>query len=371
MGMIEFRQGNMLEAEAEALVNTVNCVGIMGKGIALQFKQAFPENFRQYERACRAGAMRLGHMFVFPTGLLTNPKFIINFPTKQHWKAKSRLNDIRAGLVDLVNVVRTNGIQSIAVPPLGCGNGGLDWQDVYPLIEAAFAKLPEVRVFVYAPQAAPAAAIMPVGTRRPRLTRARALFILLIARYREPGYRLTKLEMQKLAYFLQIAGEPLKLRYVKNMFGPYAENLNHTLLDMDGHFIRGYGDRSGNSSIYPLPGAVEEARSLLADDQNARGRLDRVSHLIEGFEDPYSMELLASLLWVARENPRAAADLAVATELLYAWNDRKRTTFRPDHVRKTWNRLQQLNWLVPSSSEALPQPRGTSSSSSSGCSSRS
>src|SRR5258708_5626595 len=121
--MIEFRQGNLLEAEAEALVNTVNCVGVMGKGIALQFKQAYPENFRRYERACRAGEVRLGEMFVFPTGLLSNPKFIVNFPTKQHWKGKSDIDDIRSGLIDLVNVVRANNIGSIAVPPVGCGNG--------------------------------------------------------------------------------------------------------------------------------------------------------------------------------------------------------------------------------------------------------
>ncbi len=343
--MIEFRQGNLLEADAEALVNTVNCVGVMGKGIALQFKQAYPENFRRYERNCAAGEVRLGEMFVFPTGLLTYPKFIINFPTKQHWKGKSHLNDIRSGLVDLVNVVRVNDIQSIAIPPLGCGNGGLDWNEVFPSIKAALDELPTVRALVYAPQPTPLADAMPVGTKRPRFTRARAIVILLIARYREPGYRATKLEVQKLAYFLQVAGEPLKLRYVKDKFGPYADNLNHTLLNMEGHFIRGFGDRSNDSTIYPLPGVVDEARALLDGDAEARAHLMRVSHLIEGFEDPYGMELLASLLWLAREDMHAATDPDVAIERLHAWNGRKRATFQPGHVLKAWQRLQQLDWL--------------------------
>jgi len=149
--MITFRQGNLLHADVEALVNTVNCVGVMGKGIALQFKQAYPDNFRAYARACKEGNVRLGKMFVYPTGRSTNPRFLINFPTKQHWKSRSRLEDIQAGLRDLVEVVQHHAIQSIAVPPLGCGNGGLNWHEVFPLIEAAFASLPDPLVFVYAP----------------------------------------------------------------------------------------------------------------------------------------------------------------------------------------------------------------------------
>lgn len=353
--MIQFRQGNLLEADAEALVNTVNCVGVMGKGIALQFKQAYPENFRHYERACRAGEVRLGQMFVVPTGLLSNPKFIINFPTKQHWKAKSRLADIRAGLIDLVHYLRTNNITSVAVPPLGCGNGGLDWNEVFPLIESAFANFTDVRVFVYAPQPAPAPHEMPVATQRPKLTRARALFILLIARYRQPGYRLTMLEVQKLAYFLQVAGEPLKLRFVKDKFGPYADNLNHTLLDMEGHYIRGVGDRTAHSSIYPLSSAVEDARTLLQEDRDALARLERVSQLIEGFEDPYGLELLASLLWIGKEDPQAVLDSRVAIDQLHVWNSRKRTTFPTDHATIAWQRLQQLAWLTNPQGDPIPQ----------------
>jgi O-acetyl-ADP-ribose deacetylase (regulator of RNase III) len=149
--MLELTTGNLLDANAEALVNTVNTVGIMGKGIALQFRLAFPRNFELYQSACKRGDVVPGKMFVVPTNRLDNPKYIINFPTKRHWKGKSRIEDIDAGLVDLVEVVRRENIKSVAIPPLGCGNGGLDWNEVRPRIESAFAALPEVRVLVFGP----------------------------------------------------------------------------------------------------------------------------------------------------------------------------------------------------------------------------
>lgn len=147
--MIEYTSGDILQCEADALVNTVNCVGVMGRGIALQFKNVYPENFKAYEAACKREAVQPGRMFVFETGQLTLPRFIINFPTKRHWRGKSRIEDIDAGLVDLVNVIRDKGIRSIAIPPLGAGLGGLDWNEVRPRIERALAELAEVRVLVY------------------------------------------------------------------------------------------------------------------------------------------------------------------------------------------------------------------------------
>jgi len=149
--MITLTCGNLLEAETEALVNTVNTVGVMGKGIALQFKRAFPENYKAYRRACEDEQVRLGEMFVFETGRLAPPRFIFNFPTKGHWRSRSKLDDIETGLDDLARVIRERGIRSIAVPPLGCGHGGLDWKDVRPRIETALADLDEVDVRLYEP----------------------------------------------------------------------------------------------------------------------------------------------------------------------------------------------------------------------------
>jgi O-acetyl-ADP-ribose deacetylase (regulator of RNase III) len=153
--VIEHKTGNLLKADAEALVNAVNCVGVMGKGIALQFKQAFPDNFSLYERACRAKQVRPGAMLIVTTGNAANPKYIINFPTKRHWRDRSRIEDIRTGLEALIRDVKRLEIKSIAIPALGCGNGGLDWSEVGPMIEGAFSALTDVAVSLYEPHETP------------------------------------------------------------------------------------------------------------------------------------------------------------------------------------------------------------------------
>ncbi|MGL5832426.1 MAG: type II toxin-antitoxin system antitoxin DNA ADP-ribosyl glycohydrolase DarG [Waterburya sp.] len=343
--MIEFKQGNLLEENIEALVNTVNCVGVMGKGIALQFKQAFPENFKQYKKACDAKEVKPGEMFTTSTGKLF-PKYIINFPTKNHWKGKSKIKDIESGLKALVEEVKQLDVKAIAIPPLGCGNGGLDWGKVKPMIVSAFAELPDVRAVIFEAGEIPVADKIKVATEKPNITVARALFIRLLEIYEIPGYRLTKLEIQKLAYFLQEAGENLNLRYVKHQFGPYADNLNHVLLRIDGHFIRGYGDRTQRSQMYVLPEGKKAAHHFLEQHPEANERLEKVSNLIAGFETPYGMEMLATIHWVAtKEDPQAAEDCEKAIALVQKWNERKRKLFKPSHLQKAWKRLKQQNWL--------------------------
>jgi O-acetyl-ADP-ribose deacetylase (regulator of RNase III) len=218
--MIELTRGNLLTADTEALVNTVNCVGFMGKGIALQFKKAYPDNFTAYRTACNAKEVLPGRMFVFETGLMVNPKYIINFPTKRHWRGKARIGDVQTGLDALIQEVRLRNVASLAIPPLGCGLGGLDWDVVRPMIEDAFGSLPGVQVLLYGPGGAPPAKSMPIGTKRPKLTVARALLLALMGRYAELDYRLTLLEIQKMAYFLQESGEPLRLNYEAGLYGP-------------------------------------------------------------------------------------------------------------------------------------------------------
>lgn len=343
--MIEMSKGNILEADAEALVNTVNCVGIMGKGIALQFKQRFPDNFVAYDRSCKAGEVQPGRMMVFETGMMVNPKYIVNFPTKRHWKGKSKIKDIENGLSALIEEVKRLKIKSIAVPPLGCGNGGLDWSDVRPLIERAFESLPDTRALLYAPLGAPDADTMPVKTARPGMTRARAAITKLIEQYGVPGYRLSMLELQKLAYFVQVAGEDLKLTFVKNKFGPYSETLHFPLQRIEGHFIRGYGDRSRDAKVFVLPGASEEADQFLQEHYETNERLQRVGQLIEGLENPYGMELLATVHWVATQNDPLALDEDAAIQSVHSWSDRKRKLFRPEHIRFVWSRLNEQGWI--------------------------
>lgn len=345
--MITNAKGNMLEADAEALVNTVNCVGYMGKGIALQFKQAFPENFKAYEKACRAEDVKPGVMFVYQTGLMLNPKYIINFPTKRHWRGKSQLKDIKNGLDALVDELAQLQIKSVAVPPLGCGYGGLDWTVVRPLIEAAFEQLPNIDLLLYAPIGSPDAKTMPVHTAKPNMTVARALFIKLMEKYLQLDYELTLLEIQKLAYFLQEAGEPLKLKYEAAPYGPYADNLNKVLERIEGHFTRGYGDsQSPDAKIELMPGAVQSAARFLQDYPESQLHLERVGNLIEGFETPYSMELLSSVHWVAHHGVPPATDSTSALKAVQAWSQRKGKIFNPEHVNVAWNRLHEQQWVT-------------------------
>lgn len=344
--MIEFTSGDILKCEADALVNTVNCVGVVGRGIALQFKNAFPENFKAYVAACKREAVQPGRMFVFETGQLTPPRFIINFPTKRHWRGKSRIEDIEAGLVDLARVIREKGIRSIAIPPLGSGLGGLEWNDVRPRIERALGQLEDVHVLVFEPFGAPTTDKMAHVREVPTMTAGRAALVELIHRYLggllDPF--VTLLEVHKLMYFMQEAGEPLRLKYVKAPYGPYAENLRHVLRTVEGHLIAGYAD-GGDAPDKPLtlvPSAIQEACAFLDQHADSRERFERVTRLIEGFESPYGLELLSTVHWVlAHEGARQLDEVA---ERVYAWNPRKRQ-FTNRQINIAASRLLEQGWI--------------------------
>lgn len=336
-----------MKADAEALVNTVNCVGVMGRGIALQFKNRFEENFKAYKKACDAGSLHLGGLFVYDYGSLFNPRYIINFPTKDHWRSRSRLADIDAGLDALVKEIEQRNIRSIAIPPLGCGLGGLEWNDVRPRIERALAKLPDVQVLVYEPAGAPKAETMARARKSANMTPARAAMIGLMRSYlasvMDPF--VTLLEIHKLMYFLVECGEPIeRLNFQKGPYGPYSENLRHVLNDTEGHFTQGFGDGEDapHKPIELLDDGVSQAELFLHDYPDTASRLQRVANLISGFETPYGMELLSTVHWVAcREGAKTPSD---AVRLVQAWNDRKKDLFPPRHIELAWNVLsrQQL-----------------------------
>lgn len=222
----------------------------------------------------------------------------------------------------------------------------MKWADVKPLIEEVLFEIPNVKAIIFEPQGAPVAEQMKIATEKPKMTRSRALFVRLLELYGIPGYRLSKLEIQKLAYFLQVAGEPLKLRYIKHQYGPYADNLNHVLQKMEGHFIQGYSDRNQSSDLYVLAEGRKEAQAFLAAHQDSHEFLERVSNLITGFETPYGMEMLATVHWVATEDPQAAVNCERAIERVQEWSDRKRQLFKISHLRKAWQRLHEQNWLI-------------------------
>lgn len=344
--MIRFTQGNILEADAEALVNTVNCVGVMGRGIALQFKRAFPDNFKAYAAACKRGEVQPGRLFVTETGRLTNPRYIINFPTKRHWRGKSRLEDIETGLAVLVQEIRARNIRSIAIPPLGSGLGGLDWQEVRPRIESALSQLLEVDVLVFEPLEEPLPAVPQPASKPPGMTPGRASLIGLMDRYLaallDPF--ITLLEVHKLMYFLQEAGEPLRLRYVKGHYGPYAENLRHVLRAVEGYYIVGYADGGDqpDKQLRLVPGAVDEAQALLGEHPATGARFDRVAQLTEGFETSFGLELLATVHWVAtREGQRSPEEIRQA---VHEWGARK-WQFTTGQIDLARERLEEQGWL--------------------------
>lgn len=344
--MISCKQGDILAERAEALVNTVNCVGVMGRGIALQFKRAFPENFKAYTAACKRGEVEPGRMFVFETEQLVGPRYIINFPTKRHWRAKSRIEDIEAGLHDLVRVLREKNIRSVAIPPLGCGLGGLSWQDVQPRIMEALRNLDDVDIVIFEPDPQPRS-IVDRSKETPPMTPGRAALIGLMNRYLEAMLDpfVTLLEVHKLLYFLQEAGEPLRLRYRKAPYGPYAENLRHVLQAIEGHYVEGYHD-GGDAPTKPLhlvPGAVHQAEDFLRRQPSTKARSDRVVDLVSGFESAFGLELLATVHWLAsREHLSKLDEIILAT---HAWGPHKRQ-FTQRQIALAHDRLMSQGWLT-------------------------
>ncbi len=337
--------GNLLEAPTDALVNTVNCVGVMGKGIALQFKKAWPAMFEAYRRAAKAGEVAPGRMHVFETRAPNGPRLIINFPTKRHWRQKSHMEDIEAGLTDLVAVLRAHGVRSVAIPPLGAGLGGLDWPAVRARIVLAFEAVDDVDVWLWEPGYAPLASERPVNAPRPGMTGPRAMVLALMDRFRVMDHDVTHLDVQKLAYFLQLAGAPLSMRFTPQRYGPYADGLYHMLQHLEGHHISGLIDRRPFAPLRLLPGALEEAESFLDAEEASRAPFERVARLIEGFETPYGMELLGTVHWVASVHADAARGCDACVARVHRWSARKAGLLQERHVRLAWHRLRAQDWI--------------------------
>jgi O-acetyl-ADP-ribose deacetylase (regulator of RNase III) len=319
--MIRLGQGNLLEAKVEAVVNTVNTVGIMGKGIALMFKERFPANFDAYVHGWKNGELEIGRMFVTRNEEFFGPRWIINFPTKTEWRANSRLEWIEDGLTDLVRTIEEKKIRSIAIPPLGCGNGGLDWDDVRPLIVAAIDGIEDLEAVIYEPTRD----YQNVAKRRgvEKLTPARALVAEMVRRYCLIGIDCSILEVQKLAWFLQrgckavTARDPFKFDFKADKYGPYSNRLRMLLDSLDGSYLR-CDRRLADARPRDLIWFNEAKKDLVADyvrfgeGSGFTGVLEWASVIIDGFESPLGMELLATVDWLMQEEgvqPTVAAIL--------------------------------------------------------------
>jgi O-acetyl-ADP-ribose deacetylase (regulator of RNase III) len=326
--MIRFTTGNLLEADVDALVNTVNTVGVMGKGIALMFKEAFPENFRAYAAACKMGEVQIGRMFVTERSDLVGPRFIINFPTKKDWKHPSKLEWVEEGLAALNYEITARGIRSIAIPPLGAGNGGLDWyKRVRPLIERTLSDV-AADIVIYEPTLTYQNIVKRSGVER--LTPARALMAEMIRRYAAFGIDCTILEAQKLAWFLKVAvgdlklGDPLRLDFKAFRYGPYADDLRHLLNTMDGSYLhceKRINDAKPLDSLWFHDDRSVDVRLYLTTDEAKpfQPALNRALDTIQGFQSPFGMELLATLDWLHREE-HIPLETSAMLEAIAGWN---------------------------------------------------
>jgi O-acetyl-ADP-ribose deacetylase (regulator of RNase III) len=351
--MIKYTKGNLLEAPVEALVNTVNEVGVMGKGVALMFREAFPDSAEEYQEAGARGEVHVGRVLVTHNAALVGPRWILHFPTKKHWRNPSRLEWIREGLRDLVRVVRKNGIRSLALPPLGCGSGGLEWTHVRREIEAAFAELPDVDVLVYEPVTTYQNA--PKRTGVEELTPARALVAELVRRYAVLGLECSNLEIQKLVWFLRGAinklglDDPLKLDFVANKYGPYADRLRHLLDGLDGSYLHCEKRLADARPLEPIwfEDSKREVVSAYLTGVSARRyvpALEKVAETIDGFESPFGMELLATVDWLLSEK-KCEPTVAAIKRGLESWPGgksaalRKRRLFDDGLLQLALNRL--------------------------------
>ncbi len=354
--MMRFTQGNLLDAHVEAVVNTVNTVGVMGKGIALMFKEKYPENFKAYAAACKAGEVRVCEMFVTSGVELDGPRWIINFPTKQNWWQPTKLEWVKEGLEALKKVIVEKKIRTIALPPLGCGNGGLKWSVVRPMIEAALGELPDVEVTVYEPTPKYQNVAKKKGVEK--LTPARALVAEAVRRYWVLGIECTLLETQKLAWFLERTirrmglEDPLDLRFVADRYGPYAQRLTHLLNGLDGSYLhcdKRLADATPFDTIW-FEDSKREVVLLYLKSREAREylpALEATDVLIDGFQSPLGMEALATVDWlVAKEG--AQPTLAGVREGLRKWPaessavERKMRLFNDRLLALALDRLKQV-----------------------------
>lgn len=307
--MIRYSTGNLLDADVEALVNTVNTVGVMGKGIALMFKERFPNNNKEYELACKQGEVRTGKVFVTSSNELMGPRWIINFPTKQHWRSNSKVEWIDQGLEDLHAFLIDNQVRSVAIPPLGAGNGGLKWLDVKPRIEAVLADLENVDIVIYEP----VEKYQNVAKKRgvEALTAPRALIAELVRRYAVLGMECSLLEIQKLAWFLQRGLDKNGIKHTLNLdfqpknYGPYAHNLDKLLDALDGSYLQAdkrISDAKPSDLIrFNDDKKLKVQTYLKTEAQPFLPALEEVTALIEGFESPFGMELLSTVDWLVSE----------------------------------------------------------------------
>jgi O-acetyl-ADP-ribose deacetylase (regulator of RNase III) len=343
---MKYVKGNLLDAPTQALVNTVNTVGVMGKGIALQFKQTFPINYKKYLEACKNQSLVTGQLLLVREQSLTGEKIIVNFPTKTDWRLQSEYAYIESGLIALVQAIKDNSIKSIAIPPLGCGNGGLDWSKVKILLEKYLGGLDTVEILIYEPDEGIKQLLKEKSNFKDiKLTPARAMLLYALFRYENEGEMCNMFVANKLAYFLQRLGEPTlnKLKFEASHFGPFAPQVEHLLHAINGKFIKGLEQKSVKA-FETLDLQYEEWPQLknyinqeLSAEQTQR--LQALTELTQGFQSALSLEILATVDFVQKDQP--GIDLNGIIEAISSWSSRKQHLFKEEYIRIAYQHLQK------------------------------
>ncbi|MCB9343974.1 MAG: macro domain-containing protein [Lewinellaceae bacterium] len=341
---MEYITGNLLESSTQALVNTVNTVGVMGKGIALQFKEQFPTNFKVYAGACKRGEMKIGKMLVVKELTLEGEKIIVNFPTKAEWFKKSQYSYIEEGLKDLVNVIQEYKIKSISLPPLGCGNGGLKWEKVKGLIDQYLSPLQNIQIIVFEPNDAVKKILQNENHRKEvELKPGRAMLLYALYQYAKHGEPASVFAANKLAYFLQQSGEPLKLQFVPYYYGPYSNVVEKVLYALNGKYLKGMEQMQTSpfESLNLNWERYDEVEGYIKKNLNADQlhRLTSLFEFIKGFESTLSLEVLASVHFLTTKNPGIKEDELL--QGIQSWSDRKKNIIKLDHIRIAHQHLQE------------------------------
>jgi O-acetyl-ADP-ribose deacetylase (regulator of RNase III) len=340
--MIHYKTGNLLESQAEALVNTVNTVGVMGKGIALQFKNMFPHNYKLYVKACKNKEVRVGNLFVTEEEtLLTGKKIIVNFPTKTDWRLPSEYKYIEDGLVELVKVIKEKNIKSIAIPPLGSGNGGLDWNKVKRILEEYLVDV-DCDIYIYEPNAA----IQELMKKeRVKLTPARAMLLSVLFELVRNGEFVSEFASEKIAYFLQRFGakDAFNLEFQPNFYGPYSGKVKHVLYYLNGSYLMGYSskDKKPFEELGLIPDAEKEVIEFLNKPENElyKTTVEKTKEFLAGFYSSFGLELLSTIDYIITEKKVNTQD--AITRELEAWSDRKKSLFNnPNFIQIAINNIQ-------------------------------
>lgn len=340
--MLTFLKGDMLKAKAEALVNTVNTVGVMGKGIALQFKEAFPHNNKVYIDACKKNELVPGKLLpVWDNNLLLGKKLIINFPTKKHWRHPSKYEYIENGLQALIELLEKGSVRSLALPPLGCGNGGLDWIKVKSLITKYLNGL-DIDIIVFEPNDEIKALLQNENIKREvKLTSARAQLLYALFVYESFGENSSLFAANKLAYFLQEMGQDLQLRFQRNNYGPFAIGVGKVLYMLNGVYLKGLEQQQSKpfEALHLNYEKWFEVKEYI--DKNLgfeeKERIKNLVHLIIGFTSELSLEILSSVSFILKEHPNATYE-EVKVEIKN-WSLRKERLFKDEFLSVAYNHL--------------------------------